>query len=211
MKINVYCTNNFSRLGFRESLLSGIESAIQEPSKSFGSPDGTFVGWNGFKVVKAEDPALFTTELGPCVALFGKVKDESTGHTYLGLMHLYNRQNGLAAFSQMLNELVGKTQNAVVEIFIAGGQRSSFANRALLNEIIAQHNLSQERVKIIADLFGQVELSFFGWDKNSGTAYSGSVGIHEAGFGQDLNPYVIYGARLEGYKGDYEGLSIIED
>lgn len=70
----------------------------------------------------------------------------------------------------MLKELIGKTRDAVIEVFIAGGQKSSFANRALLNWIIAEHNLSQERVKIIADLFGRVELSFYALDKNCGTA-----------------------------------------
>lgn len=211
MSMKVCCTNNFSKLGFKESLLSGIEPTIQEPSKSMESMDGTFVGWNGFKVAQAEDPALFTTELGPCMALFGKVKDESTGHTYLGLTHFYSKENSLQAFNQMLKELIGKTQNTVVEVFIAGGWKSSFSNRAALNQIIADYNLSQERVKIVADLFGRGELSFYGLDENRGLGYSGSVGIREAGFDQDLNPYVIYGARLEGYEGNYEGLSIIED
>ncbi len=206
MSIKIYCTNNFSILGFRDSLLSGMESAIQEPLNNLQALDcnlKSYVGQNGFKVFEAQVERPYTKQLGPCIAIFAKAQDPLTKNTYLGLTHLYYK-NGVASVQGMLKEIADKTQNAAIEIFIAGGWETSAKNYALLKATIGKEN-----VRVTADLYGLVDHPFCATKVNT-EFYSGDVGVEEAGFDADLNPYVIYGARIEGFNGDYKALKVYE-
>lgn len=149
--------------------------------------NSSFVGWDKGKVsqVGTELP-LYTTELGPCIAILARAFQETDQVSHTAVHHVFMAPD---KFSDTLKNLVEKTVKGTIEIFISGGNSDS---REDCNKIISIIKQFQQRYLdiqfIIAEnLFGLCELGV-PYKVNSSGYYPESCGLKYTGFNDEHLP-----------------------